>query len=927
MIKSAFLPVSGIVAIISLALTFSSCSQQPEPSQLTAQMLKEQYKDTKRIKKRDERGIKYASYWLEAMKINPATGTVDINDVYKARLQALQMRNNTASKQASLNLQWESLGPDNVGGRTRTLMIDKDNSNRLFAGSVTGGLFVSNDGALSWTEHPQNDEFLSTSISSIVQAINGDIYIGTGETFVYTQQNTSGHIGGGIYKSVDGGNTFTLLPSTQPVANSTSTAWAYVSRLATDPFDANKIFAAINGGLYYSTNGGDTWNVAAGIANADLGREARDVRVNSQGVVVAEINRKYYRSGDGVTFQLISGTNGFPSTNVRRIEFAVSSQDPNYVYAAICNNNGGLRGIYRSVDAGVNWLPYSQENSSVFNPLGEQGEYDIALAVNPNNKDEVVIGGQLELWKGGLSVGWDLVAYWAPESPTNPYYVHADMHFAVYDPKNPTTLYICTDGGVFKSLNANQQFPTFTPRNKNYITTQFYHMAANPSGEVIAGAQDNGTVYINYRGNTVLSGLDVRGGDGGYCAISQLNPNIVFSEVQYGALARSLNRGGSFGSVWDDYATSLGAGSQTFSQFIAPYDLWEERTEVIDSIVLNPTTQVNDTFKSNLDVGYLVFGAVGRIMFTNDALAAGGIYWYTRTVAGNVSAVAPAPDGDFYVGTSGGNLYLVSGLKTATYNKATNTATGVSVTLIRSGNQWSGTTARYITSIGVDPQDAGHIVVTFGGYGSNVNIFESDDARAGSPVFTSIQGDLPNMPVYAAVIDRYNPDNIIAGTDFGLWSSADRGASWTQETNGIFNTPVYSVTQRGLYNEDCYVLYVASYGRGMFRSTTLTAQNNSSCNLLSGIIENKPVTLNRMSMYPNPASEQLFIDLDLAKTSNVTVRVIDLLGREMLKQSYGSRSAGKTQLTTNVASLPAGVYVVAVETALGLDTRQIVIAK
>ncbi len=912
-----FTAASGALAMLSLAAMLHSCSQpQPEQPKLSAQLLKEQHQDTKRIKKRDERGIKHAAYWMEAMKVNPLTGTIDVRDIYNARNQAYQMRHSGNNRQG-LNLLWENLGPDNVGGRTRGFMIDRNNTNYLLAGSVTGGLFVSTDGALSWTEHPDNDKFLSNSISSIMQARNGDIYIGTGETFVYTMQNTVGHIGGGIYKSTDGGTTFALLAATTPQPNNTTDTWAYVSELATHPNDPNTVYAATRGGLRYSIDGGTSWTAVQGIAAADNGRESRDVHVNNQGIVFAEINKKYYRSTDGATFQLVSGTNGFPATNVSRIEFAVSPQDANYVYAAIANGSGGLRGIYRSIDAGITWTPYSQENSTVFNPLGQQGEYDLAFAVSPHNKEELVIGGQLELWKGGLNVGWNMVAYWTPESPTNPYYVHADMHTIAFDPTDPNIMYVCTDGGVHKSLNASQQFPTFTPRNKNYITTQFYHMAAGLTGEIMAGAQDNGTVYIDYKGNTVFSGLDVRGGDGGYCAISQLEPNIIFSEVQFGALARSLNRGQSFGGVWDDYARSLGAGGQSFSSFIAPYDLWEERVERIDSIVADPVTGDADTFRSFKNLGYLIFGAAGRVMITPDALEVGGIYWFSAPVSGVVSAVTAAVDGSVYIGTTAGNLYRITGLNTATYNRANNTATGLTVALVRGSNQWTGTTAKYISGVGVDPQDPGHIVVTFGGYGTNINIFEGENVDSPSPTFTGIQGNLPKMPVYAA----------IAGTDFGLWSSTDGGATWQQELAGLFNTPIYSVEQQGLYNDDCYVIYVASYGRGMFRSTTLTQQNNPACQLVSGILPNKPTSQNKLNLYPNPVADKLYFDLTLAKTGKVSVKVVDLLGRQMLQQDLGNQSTENVKFNIDLSALPNGVYVVAIETPLGLDTRQIVVSK
>lgn len=929
MIRTAMLPARGFMVLLSLAFVLHSCSQQPaETPTLSAELLKEQYKDTRRTDKRDEKGIKHATKWMNAMRVNPATGEVDMLDVLKARQQVLAMRTNSASKTGALNLEWESIGPDNVGGRSRGFYINPNNTQHLITGSVTGGLFVSRDGALNWTEHPSNDKFISTSISSIKRSQSGDIYVGTGETFVFTQQNTYGHIGGGVYKSTDGGETFDLLPFTTPGPNNINHPWAYVSEIATDPFDGNKVFAAARGGLFYTLDAGDTWQLVQGVTGADAGREARDVAVTSEGVYFAEINKKAYRSTDGLNFQLISGTNGFPSTNVLRIEFGVTPQDANYVYAAICNTNDGLRGIYRSVDAGINWEAYSQENSTVFNPLGQQGEYDLAFQVNPTNKDEVAIGGQLELWKGGKDLGWNMIAYWAPDVTTNPYYIHADMHGVHYDPTNSDIMYVISDGGVSKSTNANQQFPTFTTRNKNYVTTQFYHVASGRAGDVLGGTQDNGSIYINFKGNTVNTGDDVRGGDGGWAAVSQLEPNIMFAESQFGCLARSLNYGQSFGSIWDDFALQFRPCEPTggFSNFIASYDLYEESTTQIDSIVFNLETFENDIISSTVNKGLLAFGANGRLLFTPDALETGGVYWYAINISGVISTVNATPEGDFYVGTNNGNLYFVTGFNNAVYNRETNTVTGVTATLVR--NSWPGSgpgTSRYITSVGVDPNNSEHVLVTLGGYGLNINVFESFNAKSSTASFTSAQGDLPNMPVYAAIIDQYDPTNFILGTDFGIWSSNNNGINWSQEFESIYNTPIYGMEQNALYDSACAVIYAATYGRGIFRTTTLTRNNNPSCNLKVGINEAKPITLNKINLYPNPVRDQLYLDMYLAKSGNVTLRIIDIVGREIYSQNHGKHAAGDIKLTTDVSRLPAGVYVVAIETPLGLDTRQIVI--
>ncbi|HXH20009.1 MAG TPA: hypothetical protein VNJ07_13105, partial [Chitinophagales bacterium] len=331
-----------------------------------------------------EEGIRGAAKWLEARLANPETGKIDYREILRVRQWAAERKVSAGTRSRALNLKWEKLGPDNIGGRTRAILIDRNNPNRMYAGSVTGGLFVSDDGGLSWYRHPSFEQLpYHQSISSLAQASNGDIYAGTGEIYVYTEANTVGHLGEGIYKSSDNGQTFRLLPSTKPFPNMSAETWAYVSEVSVVPNNFLKVYAATYKGLMISSDSGHSWSPAPGLPEFT----SREVAAGANGVVHAVIgngtglgntNEQYYRSVDGVNFQLVSGTNGFPDVNTRRIEFAISPDDPNYVYALIVRYDQGekLRGIYRSVDAGENWHIYSPENSELFNPLGTQGDYD-----------------------------------------------------------------------------------------------------------------------------------------------------------------------------------------------------------------------------------------------------------------------------------------------------------------------------------------------------------------------------------------------------------------------------------------------------------------------------------------------------------------------------------------------------------------------
>ncbi|HIO71849.1 MAG TPA: hypothetical protein EYN38_01950, partial [Flavobacteriales bacterium] len=237
-------------------------------------------------------GIAGAMDYYAERRINVATGKMDL----EAMLQADENIRNfgKAQKTAALGLDWNEMGPDNVGGRTRCILIDNQNPARVYAGSVSGGLWISNTYGYSWSAY--DDDGQNLAVASIAQTTNGDIYFGTGEGFAYAGgQGTLGTpamIGRGVFKSTDGGLTFRQLPSTLPTdLNDNTIAWAFVNRLAADPIDPLKIWAATNNGLLFSVDSGATWTPAiwANPPTNTIPIQAKfeDVKVNSDGTVGA----------------------------------------------------------------------------------------------------------------------------------------------------------------------------------------------------------------------------------------------------------------------------------------------------------------------------------------------------------------------------------------------------------------------------------------------------------------------------------------------------------------------------------------------------------------------------------------------------------------------------------------------------------------
>jgi hypothetical protein len=750
-------------------------------------------------KAQEEKAMKGAAEWLFNIRKNPATGTVDYADVLGAQEQMkyydmLAMRSRGASSAPTLT--WQELGPDNVGGRTRALLIDKNNPDRMYAGGVGGGLWISGDAGASWSKY--NDTLENIAVTSICQSADGHIYFGTGEgLYALSGSGAQGFIGGGIWKSTDAtGTSFTRLSATIPTSiNNPSIDWVAVNKLAAHPTDPNIIFAATQRGVRISTDAGQTWlnPVTSSLSTTTLvTQQATDVDVSPDGsYIIAAIGGKCYKSATGAfqTWDNISdgGNTSLPTGGVGRAEFAISPDDPNYIYASLAKSAPArLYNIYLSQDAGATWTIIGPGGSLTFEPFGSygQGDYDNAIEVFPGNKYSAVLGG-VELWKwvanspSTPTVGqWTRIALEQPDIPQNPFYVHADKHAFAFRPGSPSTFYVGCDGGVFKTIDGGM---TFIQSNRNYNVTQFYTVAfkangwaasGNSGNMVMGGTQDNGTQYINSLGNTEMSAIEIDGGDGGYCEFASLNPNALFTTVYHGTLRRSPNDGAGLAEFYNNRINGLNPGSGfNVAGFITPIALWESTkdlgspdsvTYVVPSAVSAGTTfnvasfispnqisyttpvalnaddtiKVQDYFQSKLAVGF-----TNQVFMTREALNFATVPKWTKIAGANsqpnafsgmVQTMAWANDGDIlYVGTVDGRVYRLSNIRAvidSTKGHDTDLGTGNNPNDPVVCTQIAGFSSRCITSIAVDPNNADRVVVTLGNYGQTQYIWYSTTA-------------------------------------------------------------------------------------------------------------------------------------------------------------------------------------------------------
>jgi len=820
-----------------------------------------------------------AMEYYRMISANQITGVVDQKDVENA-LNSIQSSN---SRRLAKNLNWNFVGPDNVGGRIRAFLIDRNNASIRYAGGVSGGLFKSTNRGFSWSV--VNDMQENLNVTCIAQTPNGTILYGTGEGgFVGdngTKDGTPGFAPGGIFKSTDGGVNFTRLNNT--------TNFGFCSIMASDSLKKQRVWVGTQAGLRYTDDEGATWVVARP-------GNCRDVQVAKDGTIFAYIgSNQVVRSTDGgATFQVLT----IPFRGlVRRLRIAVSPTDENYVYVVAAGTitgiagNDYMEGLYRSTDKGDNFTTIQPGGSPQFDPLSQvltlqgQGNFDLCLTVDPLNKERVIIGGvQLGEWDNGVAKIIGSLA----DIPGNLAYCHADKHEFLWDYSTPIpTLIVSTDGGMYYSDDRGR---TFNDRNKMFATTQFYGLAANASGHVIGGTQDNGTLFVNRVGTNDKSSVRVLGGDGFQTEISRTNPRVIFAESQYGNLRRSVNGGSSFAPIWDGRLTGEGAGtSSIFADFNAQFKLWEDETS---------------------GEGRLFFAQNNRIWVAIDALdASQEPSWFTladntngMSGSGRVVDLEYSEDGGSLFVCRSANLFRIDGINLANFDTIAlpgfTIDPNIALTNITSGLP----SGRAITSINLDPNNPNRAVITLGNYGNTSYVFLSENILDAVPTYTNITGNLANFPVYDAIISTEDPNYIVLATEFGVWATENGGTTWEEQNQGMARVATYIIRQYRWKSWEGPVVYIATHGRGFFESKSLLTSVNKVA---------KKDNFTNLTAFPNPTQNITNLKFNLkVGESNASVKVLDMSGRIIKQINSLEFVSGTNQIKLDLSGIKSGNYIV-----------------
>lgn len=486
-----------------------------------------------------------AEEWMYLQRANP-DGTISDAAVNEAIAQAKSL--GVAAKGSPATDQvWTELGPSNIGGRVRDVAVDPSTKDRVYIATGSGGLWRSDDGGATF--QTAWNHYLPQSMGAVAVDSKGVVWGGSGEP---DHGGGSAYYGKGIYKSTDGGATWTNMGLEDGDT---------IGQIVIDPRNDDRVFVAVMGalhdtlptrGLFLTEDGGATWtrvlvpettstgaiDVALSKANPDVMLATTWDKIRDEKSRVYGPHSYLYRSTDGGhTWTNVQNAPlpqsetdpalQTPDNLVGRMGVAFSDSDPTRAYLISSTARGNFNGFFTSADAGSTWTAVGATSGGTLqNISGGFAWWFGGVYVDPVNPAHVFLDGVnlAESLNGGTS--------WTTSNQP-----HADQHGVHFDPFTPGKVFLANDGGFYWSTNngAARGGWTKTPR---LPTTQFYAMdvSVQNGARVNAGSQDNGSLKSWALDNTVSPGdwFNFVGGDGMMNRIDPTNDRKYYGCSQNG---------------------------------------------------------------------------------------------------------------------------------------------------------------------------------------------------------------------------------------------------------------------------------------------------------------------------------------------------------------------------------------------------------
>jgi photosystem II stability/assembly factor-like uncharacterized protein len=690
-------------------------------------------------------------------------------------------------------LKFRSIGPAMTSGRIADFAFNKENSSEYYIAVASGHIWKTTNNGTTFS--PVFDNYGSYSIGCLKMDPKNHnvVWAGTGEN---NHQRALGY-GDGIYKTVDGGKSW----KNMGLKNS-----YHIGMIAIHPENTDIVYAACEGsawgpnkdrGLYKTINGGKTWDSIlfisenTGINNVVIHPENPDIIFATSEQRRRRVNTKIgggpetalYKSTDGgESFRKI--TSGLPSEHMGGMGIAIAPSNPDIMYLIIeAANDAG--GFFRSTDQGETWTKMSNHSAS--------GQYYNEIYCDPLNENLVYSVETYSHYTEDGGKTWKRLGLDGR---------HVDDHALWIDPKNTQHLLIGGDGGVYESYDQGNSWLF----KCNLPVTQFYRVAVDndaPFYNVYGGTQDNNTLGGPSRnqssyGITNEDWNATLGGDGFWPAVDPTNPNIIYSEYQYGNLYRIDKTSGA-------------------KQYIKPMPKKDELTFKWNwnaPFIISPHSNTrlylaaNKVFRSD-DMGntWTTISDDLTAKIDRDKWPVMDHYWSSEAVVKDVSTSlygtivsldeSTAKENLLYVGTDDGLIQMSEDGKN--WTKA---------------EEFPGVPKNtYVSDIKASHHNENIVFAAFDNRKRNdlkPYLLISEDK---GKTWKSITSNLPeNGTVHCIEQDFINPDLLFAGTEFGFFFSYDKGKKWYQFKNGLPTIPVRDIQIQNREND----IVIATFGRGIY---------------------------------------------------------------------------------------------------------------
>lgn len=636
---------------------------------------------------------------------------------------------------------WKSLGPNSIlhdfpshwgktSGRGRALAINPQNSQIMLYGAASGSLWKTTDGGLTWRN--VGEDFLNSTISAIEYdpSYPNVVYIGTGEVIGALQ--TTAYNGIGLFKSTDGGETFTN-------ALDVFGQFTHIASIQVAPDNPDIVLAALATGYYFNSNPGNmgiwrstdagmTWSRVLNFGRGFDVRFDRSVPGRCYAAIGGQnANSGFHISTDyGATWTRSAA--GLPTgANTIRNHIETAKSNPDFVYMVVYEATGGSARetrAYKSTDKGVNWsrIGASSKLGGTYDGTNWtfQGWYDLAISVNPSNENDVMVG-ELELHRYNLAS--DSFAPMRVSPGTGAWYSvgHVDYHGIIFDESNPQRIFVVCDGGIYYSADGGTVWGDL---NNGFNTVQFYRIKSNPNNpvEIWGGSQDNGTFF---KAGENLVWYQVSTGDGMEILFPPTDTNYTYFSVQNGSLYRAYRPTQQVVSIRPNFSGSVA--------WLVPW-------------TLHPVNEQT------------IFGGSDRVYKTTDR----GVSWTAlsgQMTNGPITGMDISkvnPDRMVVVAANPG------------YSSQLHVTTDGGLTWVNKTSQLP-VTNFLISRVVFHPNDASTIYILYTGF-NNEKLFKSTNF---GDSWVNVGANLPKIPSNDIFLYPDNPSIIFIANDFGVYVGSE----------------------------------------------------------------------------------------------------------------------------------------------------------